>query len=307
VFCRRAARPLRDVVEAAHEITQGDWTRRVPVRGSSEAVAMASAFNEMTGTLTALNTQLAAEKARAVDAGRAKDQLLSNMSHELRTPLNGIMGMTALALTTDLTAEQREYLDAVDASAASLLALVEDVLDFARMDAGEVVLRSAPFNLRNCLEGCQRATAPAAAAKGLALSCAIDPAVPAVVSGDEARLRQVVLILLGNAVKFTPAGSVSLRASVEPPGGGARLRVAVQDTGIGVAADQREHIFRPFAQADGSTTRKYGGAGLGLSLAARLVAAMGGALDVDSEPGNGSCFHFTLRLGETAHRPSFRD
>ena len=297
VFCRRAARPLRDVVEAAHEITQGDWSRRVPVRGSSEAVAMAAAFNEMTSSLTTLNGQLAIEKARAVDASRAKDQLLSNMSHELRTPLNGIMGMTALALTTDLTGEQREYLDAVDVNAAALLAMVDDVLDFAKIDAGEVMLRPAPFDLHQCLEACRRSVSPAACAKGLALSLEVEPAVPATVVADEARLRQVALNLLDNAVKFTATGGVSLHATLEPAAGAAvLLHVEVRDTGIGIAAEKREQIFQPFAQGDGSMTREFGGTGLGLSIASRLVAAMGGRIWFESEPGAGSRFHFTATL-----------
>jgi signal transduction histidine kinase len=297
VFCRRATRPLRDVVEAAHEITQGDWTRRVPVRGSSEAVAMAGAFNEMTSSLTALNTQLAVEKARAVDASRAKDQLLSNVSHELRTPLNGIMGMTMLALSTDLTGEQREYLDAVDANAAALLTMVDDVLDFARIDAGELLLQPAPFDLHQCLEACRRSVSPAASAKGLALSLEVEPAVPAAVVADESRLRQVALNLLGNAVKFTSSGAVSLHATLEPAAGDAvMLHVEVRDTGIGIPADKQEQIFQPFAQGDGSMTRQFGGTGLGLSIASRLVAAMGGRIWFESEPGVGSRFHFTATL-----------
>jgi signal transduction histidine kinase len=300
VFCRRAARPLRDVVEAAHEITQGDWTRRVPVRGSSEAVDMATAFNGMTSTLTALNAQLTTEKARAVEAGRAKDQLLSNMSHELRTPLNGIIGMTALAMTTELTGEQREYLDAVDANAAALLAMVEGVLDFATIEAGDVTLQPAVFDLRELLEKCRETVLPVAAAKGLSLTLEVDGIVPAAIVGDEGRLRQIVLHLLGNAVKFTHAGAVSLRAAVEGGvGDEVMLHVEVRDTGIGIPDDKREQIFQPFAQADGSMTRQYGGTGLGLSICARLVAAMGGRIWFESAPGQGSTFHFTATVRST--------
>ena len=298
VFCRRAARPLRDVVEAAHQITQGDWTRRVPVRGSSEAVDMATAFNGMTSTLTALNAQLATEKARAVEAGRAKDQLLSNMSHELRTPLNGIIGMTTLAMTTELTGEQREYLDAVDANAAALLAMVDGVLDFATIEASGVTLQPAVFDLRESLEECRQTVSPAVAAKGLSLTFEVDHTVPAAIVGDERRLRQIALNLLGNAVKFTPAGNVSLHASLDrATGDDVTLHVEVRDTGVGIPDDKREQIFQPFAQADGSMTRQYGGTGLGLSVCARLVAAMGGRIWFESEPGAGSRFHFTVRLG----------
>jgi signal transduction histidine kinase len=297
VFSRRATRPLRDVVEAANEITHGDWARRVPVRGTSEAAAMATAFNEMTATLTTLNGQLAAEKARAEDASRAKDQLLANMSHELRTPLNGIIGMTGLALGTALTDEQREYLGHVDASATSLLTLVNDVLDFAAIDAGDPMLEPAPFNLPGCLERCRDAMAPAAATKGLALELRLDGELPANVLGDERRLRQVAVNLLGNAVKFTNAGTVSLHARADGAGGDQiTLHVEVRDTGIGIADDQHARIFQPFVQADGSTTRAHGGTGLGLSISARLVERMGGRIWFDSTPGAGSTFYFTAVL-----------
>ena len=230
-------------------------------------------------------------------ASRAKDQLLSNVSHELRTPLNGIMGMTMLALSTDLTGEQREYLDAVDANAAALLTMVDDVLDFARIDAGDLMLQPARFDLHQCLEAWRRSVSPAASAKGLALSLEVEPVVPAAVVADETRLRQVALNLLGNAVKFTSSGAVSLHATLEPAVGAAVvLHVEVRDTGIGIPADKQEQIFQPFAQADGSMTRQFGGTGLGLSIASRLVAAMGGRIWFESEPGVGSRFHFTATL-----------
>jgi signal transduction histidine kinase len=310
VFSRRAARPLRDVVEAAHEITQGEWTRRVPVRGSSEAVAMATAFNDMTASLTALNTELSAAKSRAEDANRAKDQFLANVSHELRTPLNGIIGMTTLALDTPLTEEQREYLETVDSSSAALLALVNDVLDFAKIDAGALTLDPAPFDLRQCLERTRKMLEVSADRKGLALTFDIDRDLPAVVVGDEGRLRQVVLNLLGNAIKFTNAGTVSLRARAESAGDGITLQVDVSDTGIGIPPEKQEQIFQPFVQADGSTTRQYGGTGLGLTISARLIAMMGGRIWLESEPGVGTQFHFTAVFGRQAaglsapHSPS---
>ena len=297
VFSRRATRPLRDVVEAAHQITEGEWTRRVPVRGTSEAVAMAAAFNEMTTSLTVLNAQLATQKARAEAASSAKDQLLSNMSHELRTPLNGIMGMTALTLDTQLTDDQREYLEAVDTSAQALLAIVNDVLDFAKIDANGLMLDPAPFDLHDCFARCRTIVWPTANAKGLTLAFDVDPAVPVPVVGDEGRLRQIVLNLLSNAVKFTHTGSVTLRARVEATAGQAlTLLVEVRDTGIGIPKNVQELIFQPFVQADGSMTRRYGGTGLGLSISARLVEKMGGRIWLESEEGAGTAFFFTAPL-----------
>jgi signal transduction histidine kinase len=297
IFSRRAARPLRDVVEAAHEITQGEWTRRVPVRGSSEAVAMATAFNEMTASLTTLNAELSAAKSRAEDASRAKDQFLANVSHELRTPLNGIIGMTTLALDTPLTGEQREYLQTVESSSADLLTLVNDVLDFAKIDAGALTLDPAPFDLRQCLQRSRKMLEVSAARKGLVLTFDLDRDLPALVIGDEGRLRQVVLNLLGNAIKFTKVGTVSLRARAQAAGEDITLQVDVCDTGIGIPREKQEQIFQPFVQADGSTTRQYGGTGLGLTISARLIAMMGGRIWLESEPGAGTQFHCTAVFG----------
>jgi signal transduction histidine kinase len=298
VYARRAARPLHDVVEAAGEITRGDWSRRVPVRGSSEAAAMAVAFNDMTATLTSLNTQLASAKDRAELANKTKDQFLANMSHELRTPLNGIMGMTTLLHDTPMSDEQREYASIIDTSAQSLLAIVDDVLDFAKIDAGALTVDPAPFDTRGCFEHTRRVLSPLAQARRLDLVYDVDPALPAQLVGDEKRLRQILLNLAGNAIKFTPAGSVCVRARAaagESPGE-VVLQVEVIDTGIGIAPDRQAAIFDPFVQADGSTTRRYGGTGLGLTICARLVALMGGAISVTSEPGHGTTFTFFVRM-----------
>jgi signal transduction histidine kinase len=298
VFSRRATRPLRDVVDAAREITRGEWTRRVPVRGRAEAATMAEAFNEMTSTLTTLNVQLSAAKDHAEQASRAKDQFLANISHELRTPLNGIMGMTTLINDTELSDEQREFVTIIDSSASSLLTIVNDVLDFAKIDAGAMSLDPGPFDVRRCFEHTRRLLSPLASAKQLELVYDVDPRLPVTLIGDEMRLRQVLLNLAGNAIKFTTSGSVCVRARATEGAGDPRvvLQVEVIDTGIGIAPDRQGSIFEPFVQADGSTTRRYGGTGLGLTICARLVAMMDGAISVTSSPGSGTTFTFFVRL-----------
>ena len=299
VFSRRAARPLRDVVEAAREITRGDWMRRVPVRGTSEAAAMAVAFNEMTATLTALNAQLTTAKERAEHASKAKDQFLANMSHELRTPLNGIMGMTTLLTDTPMSDEQREYASLIDASAQTLLSIVNDVLDFAKIDAGALHVDPAPFDPRACFEHTRAVLQPLIGPKPMALLYEIDSGMPARLVGDEMRLRQILLNLGGNAIKFTASGSVRVRAratAAEDGSGDVVLQVEVADTGIGIPKERQAAIFEPFVQADGSSTRRYGGTGLGLTICARLVALMGGTISVVSTPGAGSTFAFSVRM-----------
>jgi signal transduction histidine kinase len=298
VFSRRATRPLRDVVDAAREITRGEWTRRVPVRGRAEAAAMAEAFNEMTSTLTTLNVQLTSAKDRAEQASQAKDQFLANISHELRTPLNGIMGMATLMSDTELSDEQREYLTIIDGSASSLLTIVNDVLDFAKIDAGGMTLDPAPFDVRGCFDRTRRLLSPLANARQLELVYDLDPALPVTLIGDELRLRQILLNLAGNAIKFTPSGSVCIRARTTGGPDDARglLQVEVIDTGIGIPPDRQASIFEPFVQADGSTTRRYGGTGLGLSICARLVTMMDGAISVTSTPGTGTTFTFFVRF-----------
>ena len=241
--------------------------------------------------------QLVVAMQMAEGANRAKSSFLANMSHELRTPMNGIIGTTHLSLDTELSREQRELLETTRNSADALLHLLDDVLDLSKMEAEKVDLEQVPLDLHKLVRETVKGFATQAAKKRLALTHSIAARVPDQVTGDPARLRQVLTNLVGNAIKFTPAGAVEVRVGVESISAEAvSLQFAVKDTGIGIAKDEQKVIFQAFSQADGSMTRRYGGSGLGLTISARLVELMGGSIWLASEPGKGSTVHFTARF-----------
>ncbi|WIV96109.1 hybrid sensor histidine kinase/response regulator [Kinneretia aquatilis] len=286
---------------------------RDPVTGEQVLLLNARDIADLKASQAAL--EAAREAAEA--ASQAKSSFLANMSHEIRTPMNGVLGLTELVLQTELSDKQRKFIELAHSSAKGLMVIINDLLDVAKIESGRVVIEQAHFSLHDCLREALHPLLLQAHEKGLHLHARVQPGVPQHATGDALRLRQVLVNLVGNALKFTEKGEVRVEVErIEPEPGEAgnaptegppplRLRFSVHDTGIGMTRDQIQQIFEPFSQADGSITRRYGGTGLGLTIVQRLVSLMGGQVQVESQPGTGSCFSFEVALdGSGADRPA---
>ena len=265
------------------------------------------ALRESQKQLQDSNTALISLNQKLEEATRAKSEFLANMSHEIRTPMNGVLGMTTLLRDTLLTSEQDELVETIRVSGESLLTIIDDILDFSKIEAGKIELEKRPFDLRDCVNQAVEVLATKASEKKLDLVALFDPGVPSAVMGDVTRLRQVLVNLIGNAVKFTAKGEVVVSVSVEGTAGEGDVRIGfgISDTGIGIPRDKRERLFQSFNQADNSTSRQFGGTGLGLAISKRLVELMGGAIGLESEEGKGSRFHFTILVRPGTAVPSF--
>lgn len=281
--------PVLKIQQAASWLGQGDLQYRVKVETEDEIGQLAHAFNQMADDI-----QRYLDAAQ--EATRAKGEFLASMSHEIRTPMNGVIGMTSLLTQTALDEEQREYVETIRNSGDSLLTIINDILDFSKIEAGQLELEEHSFEIRTCVEDAIDVLALKASDKGLELASLVMPDVPQRVIGDSTRLRQIIVNLVGNGIKFTEKGEVTVTVELQetPSDNLIKLHLVVQDTGIGIPEEKKNRLFRSFSQVDSSTTRKYGGTGLGLAISKRLTTLMQGEIWVESEPGQGAAFHVTL-------------